>query len=82
MGEVAEPRVGDLPSSGDLLALLHHADAAFDQMTASHRVWSHGERVSAARLAQVEQEKRRGGLAGTAIGASCGLRPVAPGSWD
>jgi hypothetical protein len=60
MAEVAEPGLEDLPSLGELLALLHRADAAFDTVEASYRIWRHEERASAARLAQVEQEKRRG----------------------
>jgi hypothetical protein len=60
MSEVAEPGLGDLPSLGELLVLLHRADAAFDQVAGSYRFWRHEERASAARLAQVEQEKRRG----------------------
>jgi hypothetical protein len=59
MAEVAEPGVGDLPSLGELLALLHRADAAFDNVTASYRILRQEERASAARLAHVEQEKRR-----------------------
>jgi hypothetical protein len=51
---------GDLPSLGELLALLHRADAAFDRVEASYRIWRHEQRSAAARQAQVEEEKRRG----------------------
>ena len=60
MGEVAEAGLGELPSLGGLLALLHRADASFDCVAASYRIWRHEKRASAARLAQIEQEKRRG----------------------
>ena len=60
MAEAAEPGFGDLPSLGELLALLHRADAAFDEVEASYRIWRHEPRSAAARQAQVEQEKRRG----------------------
>src|ERR1700759_696830 len=49
-----------MPPLGDLLALLHRADAAYDQVEASYRIWRHEERAAAARAAQVEQEKQRG----------------------
>jgi hypothetical protein len=66
----------DRPSLGELLALLHRADAAFDEVEASYRIWRHEERASAARLAQVEEEKRRG-AAITSFGFSDGSdRPV------
>jgi hypothetical protein len=60
MAEVAGPGFGDLPSLGELLALLHRADAAFDRVEASYRIWRHEQRSAAARRAQVEEEKRRG----------------------
>ena len=60
MAEAAEPGFGDLPSLGELLALLHRADAAFDQVEASYRIWRHEQRSAAARQTQVEEEKRRG----------------------
>jgi hypothetical protein len=59
MAEAAEG-FGDLPSLGELLALLHRADAAFDRVEASYRIWCHEQRSAAARQAQVEEEKRRG----------------------
>jgi hypothetical protein len=69
MAEVAEPGLGDLPSLGELLALLHRADAAFERVAASYRIWRQEERASAARQAQVEREKRRG-VAVSSIGLS------------
>jgi hypothetical protein len=76
MAEVAEPGLGDLPSLGELLALLHRADAAFDQVAASYRIWRQEERASAARLAQVEQEKRRGAAINSFAFSDDSDRPV------
>jgi hypothetical protein len=76
MAEVAEPGLGDLPSLGELLALLHRADAAFDQVAASYRIWRQEERASAARLAQVEQEKRRGAAISSFAFSDDSDRPV------
>jgi hypothetical protein len=45
---------------GALLALLHRADAAFDRVEATYRVWRHEERAAAAWRAEIEEEKRRG----------------------
>lgn len=60
MSEDAGPTLGDLPQLGELLALLHRADAAFDSVEATYRIWRHEERSSAAWRAQIEEEKRRG----------------------
>jgi hypothetical protein len=40
--------------------LLHRADAAFDRVEATYRIWRHEERASAAWQAEIEEEKRRG----------------------
>lgn len=54
-------RVGaDRGGLGDLLVLLHGADAPRARVTVSYRVWRHQERLQAAFLADVE-ERRRGG---------------------
>jgi outer membrane lipoprotein-sorting protein len=45
---------------GALLALLHRADAAFDRVEATYRIWRHEERASAAWQAEIEEQKRRG----------------------
>jgi hypothetical protein len=43
---------------GTLLAILHRADAGFDRVEATYRIWRHDERASAARRARIEQAKR------------------------
>jgi hypothetical protein len=60
MDEVREPGLEGLPSLGELLALLHRADAAFARLEATYRIWRHEERASAARQAEVEEARRRG----------------------
>jgi hypothetical protein len=61
---------------GALLALLHRADAAFDRVEATYRIWRHEERASAAWQAEIEQQKRRG-VAITSYALSGGSeRPV------
>jgi hypothetical protein len=45
---------------GELLALLHRADAACDSVEATYRIWRQEERSSAAWRAQIKEEKRRG----------------------
>ena len=45
---------------GALLALLHRADAAFDQVEVTYRIWRHTERAAAAWQAEIEDQKRRG----------------------
>lgn len=47
MSEAVGPMVGDLPQLGELLALLHRADAAFDSVEATYRIWRPEERSSA-----------------------------------
>jgi hypothetical protein len=60
MSEAGERELRDPPSLGELLALLHRADAAFDRVATTYRIWRHEQRASAARQAHVEQEQRRG----------------------
>jgi hypothetical protein len=45
---------------GELLALLHGADAAFDSVAVSYRIWRHEVRAAAAWRSQVERDQRRG----------------------
>jgi outer membrane lipoprotein-sorting protein len=53
---------------GALLALLHRADAGFDHVEATYRVWRHDERASAAWRAEMEDKRR--GAAITSYGLS------------
>lgn len=70
MDDISGQVSGDGVELGALLALLHRADAAFDQVEATYRIWRHDERAAAAWRAEIEQEQRRGaaitsyGLAG------------------
>lgn len=45
---------------GDLLVLLHGADAPRGTLEVTYRVWRHEERMHAAFIANVEEQKRRG----------------------
>ncbi|MGH2892963.1 MAG: hypothetical protein ACRDPM_06815 [Solirubrobacteraceae bacterium] len=49
-----------LPQLGELLALLHRADAPFDTVEVTYRIWRHEERSAAAWRARIGEEKRRG----------------------
>jgi hypothetical protein len=61
---------------GALLALLHRADAAFDRVEATYRIWRHAERAAAAWRAEIEEDKRRG-TSVTSFGLAAGSdRPV------
>jgi len=60
MSEAAGPTVGNVPQLGELLALLHRADAAFDNVEAAYRIWRHEERSSDASPAEIKEQKRRG----------------------
>jgi hypothetical protein len=45
---------------GDLLVLLHDADATCRSVQATYRIWRHDERAHAAFLADAEERRRRG----------------------
>ena len=49
-----------LPELGALLELLHGADAPFETVQATYRIWSHHERAHGAFVAQIEDDKRHG----------------------
>ena len=59
MSATGDAELADRPSLGELLALLHRADAPFDRIAATYRIWRHEQRSAAARQAHVEEEKRR-----------------------
>ncbi len=59
---------GGLPDVGVLLALLDRADAPFETVAVTYRVWRHAARFAAAYLAQRELEKQRGLVVGTGPG--------------
>ena len=69
MSATGDAGLADGPSLGELLALLHRADAPFDRIAATYRIWRHEQRSAAARQAHVEEEKRRG-VAITSFGYS------------
>lgn len=50
---------------GDLLLLMHRADAGFTSVYASYRIWRHDQRMSEAVRAETQQLKRRGGSIAT-----------------
>lgn len=50
---------------GDLLELLHRADAPVQTVRAVYRIWRHDERAAAAWHAEIEEERRRGAAIST-----------------
>lgn len=63
LGRVAD--VSDAPNRerrrvGSLLELLDRADAPFDSVEVTYRIWRHEPRASAAWRAEVEEQRRRG----------------------
>ncbi|HXO09642.1 MAG TPA: hypothetical protein VN880_16490 [Solirubrobacteraceae bacterium] len=50
----------DAVELGELLVLLHGADAAVEAIELTYRVWRHRERAHAAFVADAEEQKRRG----------------------
>ncbi len=53
-------RMSDALELGALLVLLHGADAQFQTVQATYRVWRHQERLHSAFIADAEEQKRRG----------------------
>lgn len=67
----------DVPSAlGELLALLHRADAAFDSVAVSYRVWRHEVRAAAAWRSEVERNRRRGASITSYASQDESVRPV------
>ena len=60
VGEYAGELGGDALRLGELLELLHRADAAFDSVEVTYRIWRHTERAAAAWQAAIEERRRRG----------------------
>ena len=71
-------RVGaDRGGLGELLVLLHGADAPRARLTVSYRVWRHQERLQAAFLADVEERRRGGASVGVfSYGSRDGSEPA------
>lgn len=55
----------EVPGLGELLELLHRADAPFESVQVTYRIWRHAERADAAFHARIEEEKRRGAAVGS-----------------
>lgn len=60
MSETPQGTAGDEVELGDLLALLHGADAPIRSVQATYRIWLHRERLQEAFVADAEEQKRRG----------------------
>lgn len=60
MAETPQRTAGDEVELGDLLVLLHRADAPIRSIQATYRIWRHRERLQEAFVADAEEQKRRG----------------------
>lgn len=60
MSEVSHHMTVGHAELGALLALLHGADAPFESVQVTYRIWRHQERLEEAFLANFEEQKRRG----------------------
>lgn len=61
--EIPDRSPASVPSGlAALLELLHRADAPFNSVQATYRVWRHAERSRAAFLAEAEERKRQGAV--------------------
>jgi hypothetical protein len=61
---------------GELLVVLHGADAPRGSVAVTYRVWRHEERLHAAFIADVEEQKRRGASISSFGVGKCQARPA------
>jgi hypothetical protein len=71
MPEPTEPLV-DPADLGALLVVLHGAGESIGQAEVAYRVWWHHERQRAAFVADIEEQKRRGGVSFSSFGGGKG----------